>query len=759
MSAIHVLVRPAVAPAQQRTTGPLYGLFDVVVDGVNLTARIGESQAIALIGELAHAVAELMAGERARATLHLYTEQEAWDLGLEADGSDALLSVYRAGVSPEVATYGRRVALVDLRSGVLSAVNEVLSCQRPSTLETSLAAARSALMAQATSKAARVRHTACEFATAVHGGFALGARGELRSTEQSGRGAPESERSDLHSLLMLATFRVKVRGRTVSVNGVQLFLVAERLLELAGEVMEAWQAARALFRRIEVGELRLGVRRGLGDAALAFSLGKRSHQTGGPAITFPELAPVDFARVVAQFSEALAEHLETLDAAQRRNLRLLALRESAEALDEQVTRLTTDHSVSRSRSSGYRSFTAPPRVVASQGKWEHGGKMRFVPRWTAVVPNLDLRSIALQGSRFFASSLRETLCLEAATGQLVWRVATRRAGTIATAHGLVRIHPDGRVCLHDLDTGVMRAAVRLAPRAVGGATGAVVQSPGLPKIVVVSEGERRLTAVDLVSGEIRWRYTAPAAGAYRVRRAGRLLIVAGGASAMTALDVTTGEVTWRTCDRLPFTGDVMADRDAVFAVTGSRQGPTRLLCLAIDSGEVRWAVELKERPLSGQALLMSTEAVVVPLRSSRGLGAAAFERDTGRPLWQQAPGLAQGPSSWLATEDSVIANTASGTIICLDASTGITRFSHVFSHPVESDQPRRLELHLRQGALFVPQHEAYVLRPRDGELIGTIPCDLVPDGMRIDDDCSVYVAEDSGHIAAFGTTTQLHRIK
>ena len=34
-------------------------------------------------------------------------------------------------------------------------------------------------------------------------------------------------------------------------------LVAERLLELASEALDAWQARRALFRRIQVGDCRL----------------------------------------------------------------------------------------------------------------------------------------------------------------------------------------------------------------------------------------------------------------------------------------------------------------------------------------------------------------------------------------------------------------------------------------------------------------------------------------------------------------------
>ena len=74
----------------------------------------------------------------------------------------------------------------------------------------------------------------------------------------------------------------------------------------------------------------------------------------------------------------------------------------------------------------------------------------------------------------------------------------------------------------------------------------------------------------------------------------------------------------------------------------------------------------------------------------------------------------------------------------------------MFSRHVDADQPRRLEPVLRNGALFVPQHQVHVVRPRDGEIIGTVPSEFIPDLLRVDERCDVYIAEESGHLAAFG---------
>ena len=53
----------------------------------------------------------------------------------------------------------------------------------------------------------------------------------------------------------------------------------------------------------------------------------------------------------------------------------------------------------------------------------------------------------------------------------------------------------------------------------------------------------------------------------------------------------------------------------------------------------------------------------------------------------------------------------------------------------------------------------HVFRPRDGEHIGTLPSDLIPDLLRVDDQCNVYIAEESGHIAAFGVMPRLSLVR
>lgn len=67
---------------------------------------------------------------------------------------------------------------------------------------------------------------------------------------------------------------------------------------------------------------------------------------------------------------------------------------------------------------------------------------------------------------------------------------------------------------------------------------------------------------------------------------------------------------------------------------------------------------------------------------------------------------------------------------------------------------------LRNGALFVPHADIHVVRPHDGSEIGRIgPCHAIPDMLRVDEKNNVYVAEESGHIVAFGAGPALSLVR
>ena len=96
MTAIDVVVRPQAAPPLPEALAPLHGLFDLFVDGINLTARLTEAPQAALLVELAHALSQLNRGKRARACFPLYSDEEAWEIGLVYDWGGRTVPALRA---------------------------------------------------------------------------------------------------------------------------------------------------------------------------------------------------------------------------------------------------------------------------------------------------------------------------------------------------------------------------------------------------------------------------------------------------------------------------------------------------------------------------------------------------------------------------------------------------------------------------------------------------------------------------------------
>jgi putative pyrroloquinoline-quinone binding quinoprotein len=253
-------------------------------------------------------------------------------------------------------------------------------------------------------------------------------------------------------------------------------------------------------------------------------------------------------------------------------------------------------------------------------------------------------------------------------------------------------------------------------------------------------------------------------------------------------------------DRLRFRTPPAVAPDAIFVVSGGAHGVARLYSIDPYSGRLRWSQPVADAsaPCTVEgAPLVAGAAVAVAVRQKSGLALTAFRRDDGTPIAQPAgtslpSGRAIAPTgtSWLAVDDAFVGNAPNGEVIAVDALTGDLRWRHVLGpRPLEADVPRRLEPVLRSGALFVPcslvtvsrsggaagtaskarrppetGEEAAagvtVLRPSDGALLGTIaPTEAIPDLLRVDEHCDVYVAEESGHLAAFGALPRLSLVE
>ena len=139
---------------------------------------------------------------------------------------------------------------------------------------------------------------------------------------------------------------------------------------------------------------------------------------------------------------------------------------------------------------------------------------------------------------------------------------------------------------------------------------------------------------------------------------------------------------------------------------------------------------------------------------------SAHAIEGGEPLWNtKDPGLGIGGCG-LAIDDTWIVNAPFGRLIAYDVRGGHVLWSADLADALADEIPRRLEPVLRGGALFVPASSVHVVRPADGgRLSASLPCDLVPDLMRVDERGWVYVAEESGYLAGYAPKPTLTLIR
>jgi outer membrane protein assembly factor BamB len=383
--------------------------------------------------------------------------------------------------------------------------------------------------------------------------------------------------------------------------------------------------------------------------------------------------------------------------------------------------------------------------------------LRYTERWTAEIDGLDAGAVHLCGERLVLATQKLTLALGRASGEVLWSHPTQSATTLLLGRALLRLLPDGELLLHETEQGNVYARTRLSARGVE-APALFVAGPSLPPMAILAEAREHLCAIDLRTGQPRWRFRVHGHDSIRAARGGRVLCVTSGDGTVDALDVSTGELVWRFGERVRFCLQPVVSGEVVVAVAGEpRGGAGAVFGIDLWSGKRLWQRELPAAPSCDPVDAQSV--VIVPHGRSRQARLVALDPRSGNVRWRAAdPGLDNGGQA-LSLDGALIVNAPSGRALALDLQTGDTRWSRPLSNPLTDDVPRQLEPVLRQGALFLPSAQVHLLRPSDGSALGQLPCDLVPDCMRVDERGFLYVAEESGHVSAYATAPHLSLVR
>lgn len=708
---------------------------------------------------------DLMAGAMAlaegrRSKVILPLAETPAEFALVRRGAQVLVDCYSTLSTPEVLLRERAITLKDLLSACTH-VGRALAKASPDTLTgralrklTSRVARTRVAVADKPAAASFVRCTGGSLGNpGKHVALSFGFEANIPRSATEGSG-PHSF-ADVHALLFEGELWAFSGDRRVSLTRGPIMLAAQRMVSAVRALVEAWQAERPVHVRLRAGNFAVAVRR---EIAGAVSVSLSTEQSG--TLTWPALDVPSAALPVLRLAADLIRKLVAVDRTQTHNLRVSALRSEIRLLRRAI-RGRSSRNGFENRDPDRLRLTAAPASAPDrddEASLVARGRLRYTERWSVEIDALDANSVFLCGERLIVATPKLTLALARTSGEVEWSLPSERASSWLVGKYLLRLLPDGGAEALDLDTFTsVRAESSL--RLHGSGFAMFAGGGELPPIAIVHEANKRLIALDLRTGEPRWRFRGASAAALRVCRAGRVLLVSCGDGTIEALDVASGEVVWRYTDRGRFCLTPCVWGELALAVSGEPGGGSGTLHgIELYTGKPVWQSELAYAPSADP--IATKRTVIVPTGRSRDARLDAFEPESGEVRWTcHDPGLDNGART-LEVDDAVIINTPAGRVTALDQETGAARWSRVLANPLTDDVPRQLEPVLRHGALFIPSAQVHILRPSDGAPLTTdTGCDLVPDLLRVDERAWFYVAEESGHLRAYASAPRLSLVK
>ncbi len=711
------------------------------------------------VTEVTAALTALARGVREKSLLPLTSS--AAELALLRRGESVLVSCYGTGSTPDVHVLDRAIALEDALEAAVAATLEAAELERDPvtrqiaarTAERAMRASR-AIDARPSEKAVRVTGGALEADAAPS---PLGFGYEIALHPPSLPTSAGTSRADIHALLFDGTLWAFVRGRRVVLSRGPIMLAVQRMVAAVRAMIEARDAGRPVNLRLRAGGFRIAARTTVAGEATITLGGESDEEITATALTLPE-ACLPILRVTTDLLRAVV----AVDRSQSRNLRVRALREEVRALRRAVKRKKRSSFVNLDAERLRLEMASHAGTEASRAAPANDAparSLRFGERWRLAMDGLDATATFLCGDRLVIATAHHTVALSRDRGEVLWARDGEGTATFLAGSVLVRVAPDGEVELCDVADGEPYATGRVAPRVGGQVTALAVSGHALPPMAVLTEGSHRLVALDLRTGEPRWRFASRGGGAFELARAGRILLVACGEGTVHALDLATGDELWRSARDTRFPYAPTAIGDVALAVsTGGVDGAGALYGIDLFSGEERYRAPLGGAPLAG--VFAAGGRAMVAASSPGGAALTGYDAATGAAGFQVTdPGIGAG-GGLLHVDDAIVVNAPNGRLTSLDVVTGKERWAIGVADPLADDVPRRLAPLLRGGALFVPSASVHIVRPHDGTRLGVgLPCDLVPDALRVDERGWVYVAEESGHVAAYAPVPHLSLVR
>ena len=690
------------------------------------------------VTELTGAATALARGLRRKALLPL--DDAPTEYALVRRGDEVLVSVYDTGSSPEVYQLDHPVRLARLLNACAAVtLEDARRAIDPTAQQIGIRVAERALRTQLVADPNAEQAWVTRRGGATQPGDDALAFGFELSVRPSPAAESRACRADVHALLFPGKLWGFVRGRRIQLGQGPIMLVVQRMVVAVRALVEAWELGRTAHVRLRSGPFAIVVRLDQRDE-VSFGMRSEHAELGAAALDVPGAA-----LPVLRLASDLLRTLISIDRAQARNLRVTALRDEVRDLRRSIRNLSQSDGIVNSDPDRVSVPDAPVSTTAATPI--AAGNLRFDERWRIVLDDVDAHGTYFCGDRLVLTTGAHTLAVHRDDGGVLWAREGAR-NTLMAGRALLRLAHDGDVEICSVADGEAHAIARTAPRLGGPPAELVSSGDGLPPTAVMAEGNDRLIALDLRTGEPRWRFTLGRGGLPAIARAGRLLLVADEAH-VHAIDMISGEDVWRFHARARFDVAPTVVDDRVVVVSGRDAYGIDLL-----TGEQAWRNRF-DATCYGPLLATRRSMVLIPLDRDQ---LVAVDVRRGREMWCTSdPGLGGGGSP-IVVDGDLIVNVPGGCVTALDLETGSTRWTRLLGDPLSDEVPRQLEPILRGGALFVPAARVHVLRPSDGSVLGEVQCELIPDRIRVDERGWVYIAEESGHVAAYAPAPTLRLI-
>ena len=635
------------------------------------------------LAELTAAAAALAIGSKPKVLLPLASA--AIEYALVRRGDSVLISCYGTSSAPVVYQLDRAIPLRRLLDSCAQSMLEMAGQELdPTARQIAIRVAERALATKITpdpegSVSAMNQRGGELDAPGEHVPLAFGYEAAIFPSSSSSQG--QSARADVHALLFEGHLWAFVRGRRLSLVRGPIMLAAHRMVVAVRTLVDSWDSARPTHVRLRAGGFQIAMRKST-HQLVSVELSSDGHGD----LTATSLTIAEAALPILKLASDLLRSLVASDRGQSRNLRVRALRQEVRALRREIrSRRSADSFVNldpdrlRMHHSGDAGDTRQPNKLPS---------LQFDERWRICLEGLDANSVFMCGDRLVIATQTHVVAVSRDDGKILWARPGQASTTLMAGSVLIRISADGEVELCDVDDGEPYCSTHISPRIGGPPVGLMAGGENMPPVAVVTEGSHRLVAIDVRTGEPRWRFASRSGGEFRMTKVGRVLLVTCGEEAIHALDIATGEDVWRFAERGCFQFKPLVRNETVIAaaVRGRREGA--LFAIDLYSGQPRWQRELPGPPTSDPCV-----AANVALVSTAGEEAtlAAHCMQTGESLWEtRDPGLGIGGAG-LTFDETWIVNAPFGQLSALDVRSGAIRWNTNLADALADEIPRRLE--------------------------------------------------------------------